>query len=46
MRHAGTQEIETPRLLLRRLMPSDAPMMYANWAAFTVMVITIRKRNR
>ena len=32
MRHAGTQEIETPRLLLRRLMPSDAPMMYTNWA--------------
>ena len=32
MRHAGTQEIETPRLLLRRLLPSDAPMMYANWA--------------
>lgn len=33
MRHAGTQEIETPRLLLRRLLPSDAPMMYANWAS-------------
>lgn len=32
MRHTGTQEIETPRLLLRRLMPSDAPMMYTNWA--------------
>ena len=32
MRHAGTQEIETPRLLLRRLMPPDAPMMYSNWA--------------
>lgn len=32
MRHAGTQEIKTPRLLLRRLMPSDAPMMYTNWA--------------
>ena len=32
MRHAGTQEIETPRLLLRRLLPSDAPMMYSNWA--------------
>ena len=32
MRHVGTQEIETPRLLLRRLMPSDAPMMYSNWA--------------
>ena len=33
MRHAGTQEIETPRLLLRRLLPSDAEMMYANWAS-------------
>ena len=32
MRHVGTQEIETPRLLLRRRMPSDAPMMYSNWA--------------
>lgn len=32
MRHAGTQEIETPRLLLRRLLPADAEMMYANWA--------------
>ena len=25
MRHAGTQDIETPRLLLRRLLPEDAP---------------------
>ena len=33
MRHAGTQEIETPRLLLRRLLPADAEMMYANWAS-------------
>lgn len=32
MRHAGTQEIETPRLILRRLTPGDAPMMYENWA--------------
>ena len=24
MRHAGTQDIETPRLLLRRLLPEDA----------------------
>ena len=32
MRHAGTQEIETPRLLLRRLAPADAPAMYRNWA--------------
>ena len=32
MRHAGTQEIETPRLLLRRLTPADAPAMYRNWA--------------
>ena len=33
MRHAGTQAIETPRLLLRRLLPEDAAMMYANWAS-------------
>ena len=33
MRHAGTQEIETSRLLLRRLLPQDAAMMYANWAS-------------
>lgn len=33
MRHSGTQTIETPRLLLRRLLPGDAPMMYANWAS-------------
>ena len=33
MRHAGTQEIETERLLLRRLLPEDAGMMYANWAS-------------
>ena len=32
MRHAGTQTIETERLLLRPLTPEDAPMMYANWA--------------
>ena len=32
MRHAGTQEIETPRLILRRLGPEDAGMMYENWA--------------
>ena len=33
MRHAGTQDIETPQLLLRRLLPEDAPQMYANWAS-------------
>ena len=32
MRHAGTQEIETERLILRRLTPEDAGMMYTNWA--------------
>lgn len=32
MRHAGTQEIETPRLILRRLFPQDADRMYVNWA--------------
>ena len=33
MRHAGTQPLETDRLLLRRLLPEDAEMMYANWAS-------------
>ena len=33
MRHAGTQELETDRLLLRRLLPEDADMMYQNWAS-------------
>ena len=32
MRHTGTPELETDRLLLRRLLPQDAPQMYANWA--------------
>lgn len=32
MRHAGTREIETERLILRQLLPADAPQMYANWA--------------
>ena len=32
MRHARTQEIETERLVLRRLTPEDAGMMYQNWA--------------
>ena len=33
MRHAGTQIIETERLILRRLTPEDAEMMYQNWAS-------------
>lgn len=33
MRHAGTQELETERLTLRRLLPQDAEMMYRNWAS-------------
>lgn len=33
MRHIGTREIETERLVLRRLLPEDAAQMYANWAA-------------
>ena len=32
MRHTGTPELETDRLLLRRLLPQDAPQMYENWA--------------
>ena len=31
MRHTGTQELETNRLLLRCLLPEDAAMMYQNW---------------
>lgn len=33
MRHSGTQKIETSRLLLRPLLPEDAPMMFDNWAS-------------
>ena len=33
MRHAGTETIETERLVLRRLMPEDAPDMFKNWAS-------------
>ncbi len=33
LRHRGTVEIRTPRLLLRRLQPSDAGSIYANWGA-------------
>ena len=33
MRHVGTQELETDRLFLRRLLPQDADAMYANWAS-------------
>ena len=33
MRHLGTQTSETPRLLLRRFVASDAQAMYDNWAS-------------
>ena len=33
MHHVGTQTLETPRLILRRLTPEDAPAMYRNWAS-------------
>ncbi len=32
MRHAGTAEIKTPRLLLRRFRAEDAEASYRNWA--------------
>ncbi|MDD4797663.1 MAG: GNAT family N-acetyltransferase [Eubacteriales bacterium] len=32
MRHIGTQPIQTPRLLLRRITPADAQDMFTNWA--------------
>jgi len=31
--HKGTQTIETPRLILRRFTPYDAPAMFRNWAS-------------
>ena len=33
MKHCGTQDIETERLLLRRFSIADAESMYANWAS-------------
>ncbi|CUX26770.1 GNAT family N-acetyltransferase [Clostridium sp. C105KSO13] len=33
MKHLGTQEIETERLLLRKFIMSDARSMYENWAS-------------
>ena len=32
MKHCGTQELETERLVLRRLSIDDSEMMYNNWA--------------
>ena len=33
MKHCGTQELETQRLILRRLSMDDSEMMYNNWAS-------------
>jgi len=33
MNHAGTQTIHTSRLLLRKIEPNDAEMMFRNWAS-------------
>lgn len=33
MKHCGTEYIETERLILRRLVESDAEAMYKNWAS-------------
>ncbi|MBE5795092.1 MAG: GNAT family N-acetyltransferase [Clostridiales bacterium] len=33
MKHAGTQTIETQRLILRRLKPTDSEMMFRNWTS-------------
>lgn len=33
MKHAGTQTIETERLILRRFLPSDAADMLKNWVS-------------
>lgn len=33
MRHIGTKELTTPRLILRQLTEADADTMYENWAS-------------
>ena len=33
MNHIGTHPIETERLILRRYVLEDAPMMFKNWAS-------------
>ena len=33
MKHCGTQQLETKRLILRRFRPEDAAAMYHNWAS-------------
>lgn len=32
MKHLGTKQLETPRLILRQFTMADAPAMYENWA--------------
>ena len=34
MRHTGTQELEANRLLLRRLLPEDAPQFVKDYYAY------------
>ena len=41
MKHCGTQELETGRLLLRRLTMDDSEMMFNNWASDGVLMGTI-----
>lgn len=33
MKHCGTQQLETERLILRRFRPKDAAAMFNNWAS-------------
>ena len=33
MKHCGTKQLETERLILRRFRPEDAAAMYNNWAS-------------
>ncbi len=33
MKHCGTQQLETKRLILRRFRPEDAAAMFTNWAS-------------
>lgn len=42
MKHCGTKQIETKRLLLRRFTLEDAPAMYRNWASDETVTTFLR----
>ena len=42
MKHIGTRELETERLLLRKISVNDAEAMYNNWASDDVVTRYIK----